>query len=116
MATKVGIPTHCKLQGFFYWYYDQIKRELIPAAANLDVTVMRLAANEFDAEKAGKELDLTELDPGKIKMELKRWTFRGEFLNMAKNVMGVYNDPLYDVINPDRPSRWVPPNDFEQRM
>ena len=35
-------------------------------AADFNVSAMRLAVNEFDAEKAGKELDLTDLDPGKI--------------------------------------------------
>ena len=30
--------------------------------------------------------------------------------------MGINNDPLYDVIRPDHPSGWVPPNSFEQRM
>ena len=35
---------------------------------------------------------------------------------MAKNVMGVDNDPLYYVIRPDQLAGWVPPNDFEHRM
>ena len=64
----------------------------------------------------GKELDLTDLDPGKIEMDLKLWPFKEAFLNMAKNVMGVNNDPLYYVISPDQPAGWVPPNDFYQQM
>ena len=39
---------------------------MIPAAADFDATAMRLAVKKFDAEKAGKELDLTDLDPGNI--------------------------------------------------
>ena len=89
---------------------------MIPVAANFDATTMSLAMNEFDAEKVGKELDLTDLDPGKIEMDLKLWPFKEEFLNMAKNVMGVNNKPLYYVISPDQPAGWVPPNSFEQRM
>ena len=49
---------------------------MIPVEANFDATVMRLAVNEFDAEKAGKELDLTDLDTGKIYMDLKWCPFR----------------------------------------
>ena len=45
--------------------------------------------NEFDTEKAGKELDLTNLDPGKIEMDLKWWLIKEELLNMAKNVIVV---------------------------
>ena len=66
VATKVGIPTKRKLQGFLYWYHDQKKRGLIPAAADFGATAMRLAVNEFDAEKAIKDLDFMDLDPGKI--------------------------------------------------
>ena len=66
VTTKVGMPTQRKLQGFLYWYRYQRNRGLMLAAADLDVTAMRLAVKEFDAEKSGKELDLTELDPGKI--------------------------------------------------
>ena len=44
---------------------------MIPEAADFDVAAMRLAANEFDAEKAGTELDLTALDPVNIEMDLK---------------------------------------------
>ena len=62
---------------------------------------MRLAVNEFDAEKSVKELDLTDLDPGKIEMDLTLWPFKEAFLNMAKNVMGVDIDPLYYVIRTD---------------
>ena len=36
--------------------------------------------------------------------------------NMAKNVMGVDNDPLYYSIMPDQPAGWVPPNAFAQQM
>ena len=71
---------------------------------------------KFDAGKASKEMDLTELDPGKIDMDLKWWPFKEAFLNMAKNVMGVDKDPLYYVISPDHPAGWVPPNAFEKRM
>ena len=35
---------------------------------------------------------------------------------MAKNVMGVDNDPLYYVIRPDHLAGWFPPNAFEQQM
>ena len=35
---------------------------------------------------------------------------------MAKNVMGVYNYPLYYVIRPDQPAVWVPLNASEQQM
>ena len=114
VATKVGMPTQHKLKGFLYWYHDQKKRVVIPAAANFDKIVMRLAVNKFDAEKAIKELDLTDLDPNKIDMELKRWLLKDEFLNMAKNLMGFDNDPLYSVISPDHLSDWVPPNAFEK--
>ena len=66
VATKVGIPTQHKLQGLLYWYQHQIKRGLIPAADNFDVTAMRLVVGGFDAEKAAKELEITYLDPGMI--------------------------------------------------
>ena len=89
---------------------------MIPAAANFDTTAMRLAVNKFEAEKAGKELDITDLDPGKIEMDLKLLPFKEAFLNMAKNVMGVNKDPLYYVIRSYQPAYWVPPNAFEQRM
>ena len=36
--------------------------------------------------------------------------------NMANNVMGVDNDPLYYVISPNQPVGWIPPNSFEQQM
>ena len=49
---------------------------MIPAAADFNATAMRLATNEFDAEKAGKELDLTDLDQGKIEMDLKWCPFK----------------------------------------
>ena len=39
---------------------------MIAEAADFGATPMRLAVNEFDAEKAGKELDIANLDPGKI--------------------------------------------------
>ena len=116
MATKVGMPTQRKLQGFLYWYPEHRKRGLIPAAADFDATPMRLAVNEFDAEKAGKGLDLMDLDPGKIEINLKWWPFREAFLNMAKNVMEVDNDPIYYLISLDQPTGWVPPNAFEERM
>ena len=77
---------------------------------------MRLAVNEFNAEKVVKELDLTELDVGKIEMELKWWPFKEALLNTAKNVMGVDNNPSYDLIRPDQPADWVPPNAFDQWM
>ena len=67
---------------------------LIPAVANLEVTTMRLEMKKFDAEKAEKELDITELDPDKIEMDLNWFPFKGAFLNMAKDLMGVDNDPL----------------------
>ena len=57
-----------------------------------------------------------ELDPGKTDMDLKWWPFKEAFLNMANHVMGVDNNRIYDVIRPDQPSVWVPPNAFEQRM
>ena len=47
----------------------------------------------FEAEKAGKELDLTDLDPGKIYMDLNWWPFKEVFLNMAKNLMGLITTP-----------------------
>ena len=71
MAITAGITTQSKLQDFLYYYHDQKKRGVIPVAADFDATAMRLVVNEFDAEKAGKELDLTDLDPGKIDMDLK---------------------------------------------
>ena len=89
---------------------------MIPAAANFNATAMRLAVNEFDAEKAGKEMDLMDLDPGKIEMDLKWWPFKEALLNMAKNEVEVDNDPLYYVIRPDQPAGWVPPNAFNQQM
>ena len=61
-------------------------------------------------------MDFTDLDLGRIEMDLKWWPFKEAFLDMAKNVMGVYNDPLYYVIRPDQPGCWVPQNYFEQRM
>ena len=64
----------------------------------------------------GKKLDITDLDPGKIEMDQKWWPFKEEVLNMAKNLMGVDNNPLYYVISPDQPAVWVLPNAFEQRM
>ena len=48
---------------------------MIPAEADFDSTAMRLTVNEFDTEKPGKELDLTDMDPGKIEMYLKWWQF-----------------------------------------
>ena len=39
--------------------------------ADFDATAMRLAVNKFDHEKVGKELDLMDLDPGKIETDLK---------------------------------------------
>ena len=116
VATKVGIPAQRKLQVLLYWYQYQRKRGLIPESADFDVTAMRLAVDEFDAEKAGKELDIMDLDPGKIEMDLKCWPFKETFLNMANNVMEVNNNPLYGVIRPDHTAGWVPPNDFEQQM
>ena len=71
VATKVGIPTQSKLQGFLYWYHDNKKRGMIPVEANFDTTAMRLVVENFDTEKVGKELDLTDLDPGKIYIYLK---------------------------------------------
>ena len=56
------------------------------------------------------------MDPSKIEMELKWRPFKYAFLKMAKNLMGVDNDPLYYVIIPDQPAGWVPPNAFEQKM
>ena len=35
---------------------------------------------------------------------------------MAKNVMGVDNDPIYYAIITDQTAGWVPPNSFDQRM
>ena len=35
---------------------------------------------------------------------------------MAKNFMGVDNDPLYYVVRPDQSLGWVPPNYFEHHM
>ena len=116
VATKVGMPTQRKMQAFLYWYHEQLKRGIIPAAADFDATAMRLAVNKFNDEKYGKELDLTDLDPGKIELDLKWWPFKEAFLNMANHVMGVDNNRIYDVIRPDQPSVWVPPNAFEQRM
>ena len=58
-------------------------------AADFNATSMMLAVNEFDAEKAVKELDLTDLDPDKIDMDLKWWMFKEAFLNVVKNLMGV---------------------------
>ena len=68
---------------------------MIPSSAVFDATAMRLAVNKFDAKKGGKELDLTDLDQGKIEMDLKWWPFKEAFLNMANNLTGVDNDPLY---------------------
>ena len=85
---------------------------MILAATNFYAAAMRLAVNEFDAKKAGKELDLTDFYPVKIEMDLKWWTFKESFLNMANNIMGVNNEPLYDVISPVQLSGWVPLNAF----
>ena len=57
--------------------------------------------NEFDAVKSGKELDLMDLDSSNIVVDLKWWPFKEEFLNMAKTVMGVDNEPPYYVIRTD---------------
>ena len=114
MATKFGIPTQRKIQVVLYCYQYQRKRGLTPAATDFDVKAMRLAVKEFDAEKSVKELDLTDLDPGSIEIDLKCWTFKEALLNMSKNVMGFDIDPLYYVIRLDQPVGWVPPNDFEQ--
>ena len=116
VSMKVGMPTQRKLQGFLYWYHDQKKRGVIPAAANFDATAMRLAVKKIDAEKSGKEIYLTDLDPGKIDMEIKWWPFKESLLNMSKNIMGVDNDPLYYIIRPDHPAGLVSPNSFKQRM
>ena len=51
VATKVGMTTQRKLQGYFYWYRYQRKKGMIPVAADFNVTAMRLAVNKFDAEK-----------------------------------------------------------------
>ena len=51
VATKVGMPTQRKMQAFLYWYHEQLKRGIIPAAADFDATAMRLAEKEFDAGK-----------------------------------------------------------------
>ena len=69
------MPTQRKLQCFLYLHHDQKERGMIPAEADFDSTVMRLTVNEFDTEKPGKELDLTDMDPGKIEMYLKWWQF-----------------------------------------
>ena len=61
-------------------------------------------------------MDLTDLDPDKIDMDLKWWLFKETLLNMANNVIKVNNDHLYYVIRPDQPAGWVPPNAFEQKM
>ena len=45
VATKVGTPKQCKLQGFLYWYHDQKNRGMILAAANVDATALRLTVN-----------------------------------------------------------------------
>ena len=66
---------------------------MIPEAADFDAIAMRLAVNEFEAEKAGKEMYITYLDPGKIYMDLKLWPFKDAFLNMAKNIMGLITNP-----------------------
>ena len=66
---------------------------MILSAEDFNVTDTSLAVNEFDAKKAGKELDLTDLDPGKIEMELKWCPFKEKFLNMDKNVMVVDKPP-----------------------
>ena len=71
---------------------------------------------KIDAEKVGKELDLKDLDPGNIEMDLKWWPFKEEFLNMAKNVMAVDHNPLYYVISPDQPVGWVPQNASGHRV
>ena len=94
VSTKVGMPTQRKLKGFLYWYHEQKKSGMIPAKADFNATAMRLTVYEFDTEKVGKELDLMELDPGKIEMDLKWWPFKEELLNMAKFVMGVNNNPI----------------------
>ena len=113
---KVGMPTQRKLQGFLYCYHDQKNSGMIPAASNFDATAMRLVVNEYDTEKAGKEMDITDLYTGKIDMDLKGWPFKEAFLNMANNIMGIDNNPLYYVISPDQLENWVPPNAFDQRM
>ena len=89
---------------------------MIPVAADFDVTNMELAVKNIDAEKVGKELDLKDLDPGNIEMDLKWWQFKEAFLNMAKNIMGVNNKPLYSVISSDQPVGWVPSNASGQRV
>ena len=48
VATKVHIPKQHKLKGFLYWYHDQRKRGMIPAADDFDAIAMRLAANQFE--------------------------------------------------------------------
>ena len=68
---------------------------MIPNASDFDATFIKLEVNEFDDKKSGKELYLTYLDPGKIDMDLKWWPFKDEFLNMAKDLMGVDKYPLY---------------------
>ena len=89
---------------------------LIPAAADFDVAAMGLTVNKFDAEEAGKELDIINFDPGNIEIDLKWRPLKDALLNLSTNVMGVDNDPLYYVIRPDHPAGWVPPNAFEKRM
>ena len=116
MVTKAGRTTHHKLQGLLYCYHDQRKRGLIPAADDFDATTMRLAVKKIDAEKAGKKLDLTDLYPDKIEMDLKWWPLKKEFLKMANNVIGVDKNPIYYVISTDQPAVWVPPNVFKQKI
>ena len=113
---KLEFPHSAICRVFLYWYHEQKNRGMISAADDFNATGMSLAVNEFDAEKADKELDLTELDPGKIETELKWWPFKEALLNTAKNVTGANNDPSYDVIRLDQPAGWVPPNAFEQCM
>ena len=56
------------------------------------------------------------MDTGKIEIDLKCWTFKEALLNMAKNIMVINNDPLYDVISLDQLVGWVLPNSLEQKM
>jgi len=71
---------------------------------------------EYKAAKAGRDIDLTDLDPGKVEMDLKWWNFKESFINMTKNVKGVNDDPIYYVIHPSRIAGWVINTMFDIRI
>lgn len=115
VANKIGLPAQKRLEGFLYWYHDQHKRGITPNATDFTNQAVIEAVQAYAADKASKDMQPTDIDPGKIEIDLKWWDWKDSFYNMTKLTNGVDGDPLYYVIRPDREPGWVPPNDLEAR-